>query len=81
MYTFETRSEGQADDYYQMLLSRCNDIANKPNLGKQYPQVKDGLLGIKTNRHIIFYRVLDFQRIEIIRILHGRMDIASRLEE
>jgi toxin ParE1/3/4 len=80
-YTYETWSEDQADDYYQMLLSRCTDVANKPTLGKQYPQVKEGLLGIKANKYIIFYRAFDSQRIQIIRILHGRMDIASRLED
>ncbi|MEQ8928016.1 MAG: type II toxin-antitoxin system RelE/ParE family toxin [Fulvivirga sp.] len=80
-YTYETWSEDQADEYYKMLLSRCNDAAKKPSIGRKYPQVKDGLLGIIANKHLIFYRQLTSHTIEIIRILHGRMDLNSRLEE
>lgn len=80
-YTFEVWSENQADTYYSMLISSCQDIANNPHLGKNYDQITQHLLGFKTNRHIIFYRTLNENVVEITRILHERMDLKKRITE
>lgn len=80
-YTFEKWSEKQADKYYEMLLEHCQHIADDPKIGKKYDGVKDELSGIKANRHIIFYRTLIDQPIEITRILHERMDLQNRIDE
>ncbi|WP_336094183.1 type II toxin-antitoxin system RelE/ParE family toxin [Leeuwenhoekiella sp. CH_XMU1409-2] len=53
-YTCENWSENQADSYYDMLLDLCQDIANNPELGKNYDGVKSELYGLKANLHIIF---------------------------
>jgi len=37
-----------------MLLDLCQDIANNPELGKNYDGVKSELYGLKANLHIIF---------------------------
>ena len=78
-YTFEEWSEQQADKYYKSLIATCQKLSNNPNQGKPYDQVAEALLGFRINRHIIFYRKLDSDLIEIIRILHGRMDIETRI--
>jgi toxin ParE1/3/4 len=39
------------------------------------------LYGVKTNRHIIFYRKPSEEYVEITRILHERMDLKNRLNE
>jgi toxin ParE1/3/4 len=80
-YTTEEWSEQQADRYYKLLLSRCQEIANQPELGKKYEGIKNDLLGLKTEKHIIFYRKQKNKPIEITRILHGRMDLKNRLDE
>jgi len=80
-YTFDQWSEQQADDYYQMLISNCEKIANNPNFGKAYDGITPNLLGIKANKHIIFYRMIEKNEIEITRILHGRMDLKNRISE
>lgn len=48
-YTFDTWSAKQADKYYLFLLNACQDIADNPNLGKNYAKVKKELFGFKTN--------------------------------
>lgn len=78
-YTLVTWSEKQADKYYNLLLSACSELAKKPNLGKKYEIVSAGLLGYRSGEHIIFYCILSNNEIEIIRILHGRMDLKSQL--
>ena len=80
-YTFDNWSEEQADKYYNMLLGFCQDIADNPELGKNYDGIRTGLLGLKANRHIIFYRKIETSPIEIIRILHERMDLKNRIKE
>lgn len=80
-YTFEVWSEKQADKYYVELISDCVEIAENPNLGKNYEGISNQLLGLKLNRHIIFYRTLEKDYIEITRILHERMDLKKRIAE
>ncbi|MBO0324315.1 type II toxin-antitoxin system RelE/ParE family toxin [Muricauda sp. CAU 1633] len=80
-YTVEKWSEQQADRYYNLLLDSCQDIANNPELGKNYDGITTNLYGLKTNRHIIFYRKRLDQPIEITRILHEQMDLKNRVTE
>jgi toxin ParE1/3/4 len=77
-YTYDEWSENQADKYYFLLLSSCQEIAENPNLGKKYDNVTENLLGYKSNKHIIFYQIVSNSEVEIIRILHGRMDLKSK---
>ena len=80
-YTFEVWSEKQADKYYDELISNCQEIAENPNSGKNYEGISTQLLGIMANRHIIFYRTLNDDYVEITRILHERMDLKKRIAE
>ncbi|MFD1552909.1 type II toxin-antitoxin system RelE/ParE family toxin [Putridiphycobacter roseus] len=80
-YTFEVWSERQADKYYESLVSNCQEIADNPDLGKNYDEIAEKLLGMKTNRHIIFYRTVNKDYVEITRVLHERMDLKKRIAE
>jgi len=80
-YTFKVWLERQADIYYESLISNCQEIAENPDLGKNYDGITENLLGMKANRHIIFYRTLNENYVEITRILHERMDLRKRITE
>ena len=80
-YTFDQWFEKQADKYYEMLLENCQRIGDDPNIGKNYAGIRDELFGLKTNRHIIFYRKFNDRPIEITRILHERMELKNRINE
>lgn len=80
-YTVENWSENQADIYYDMFLDICQDIADNPQLGRNYDVIKSDLFGLKANLHIIFYRKSEVNPIEITRILHERMDLKRRITE
>lgn len=79
--TFEVWSEKQADKYYDGLIFNCQEIAENPDLGKKYKGISKQLLGMRANRHIIFYRTLNEDYIEITRILHERMDLKKKIAE
>tara|TARA_R110002124_G_scaffold283215_1_gene458969 strand:- start:2786 stop:3085 length:300 start_codon:yes stop_codon:yes gene_type:complete len=80
-YTLDIWSEKQADKYYDGLISNCQEIAENPDLGKNYEGISERLLGMKANQHIIFYRTVNENYVEITRILHERMDLKKRITE
>jgi len=47
-------------------------------MGRERPEIKSGYRSIAEGKHVIFYRAGD-NGIEILRILHGRMNIEHRL--
>jgi len=79
-YTFQNWSESQADKYYFMLLGICQDLANGKVPARQYPEIHTEILGTRAEQHIIFFRHVGKNAIEVVRILHSRMDLRSRIE-
>lgn len=80
-YTFEEWSESQADKYYSALKFDCMQIGKNPNIGKEYDGINKNLLGLRSGKHIIFYQVITKDEVEIIRILHERMDLKNRINK
>ena len=78
-YNIATWSEKQAEIYYNLLMDSCQGLAEKPLRGKSYDSVEKNVLGYKTGEHIIFYRIISADEIEIARILHGMMDLKSKI--
>ena len=80
-YTYEVWSESQADKYYELLTNSFREISENPALGKNYNEIDSTILGLRVGKHIVFYRLIHVNDVEIIRILHQRMDLKSRMEE
>lgn len=80
-YTIDTWSEKQADKYYQVLLDSFTEIAENPRIGRNYNGITNQLFGLKAGRHIIFYRILGEDFVEITRILHEQMDLKNRVND
>ncbi|MBK8807261.1 MAG: type II toxin-antitoxin system RelE/ParE family toxin [Bacteroidales bacterium] len=77
-YTFAHWSEKQADKYFQEIINHCSVIANHPKIGQNYETLMKGLKGSKINKHILFYRQIRQDEIEVIRILHERMKTVAK---
>ncbi|MFN8250769.1 MAG: type II toxin-antitoxin system RelE/ParE family toxin [Ferruginibacter sp.] len=80
-YTVNTWSERQADKYYFMLLDSCQDLADGRVSGKNYPEINIDIFGFRAGQHILFYRKLSPDKVEIARILHAQMDLKNRIQE
>lgn len=80
-YTFEEWSENQADKYYATIKLACLNIGENPEVGTKYDKISEGILGIKSGKHIIFYQIISKDEIEVIRILHERMDLKNIINE
>ncbi|MCQ2116993.1 MAG: type II toxin-antitoxin system RelE/ParE family toxin [Bacteroidales bacterium] len=80
-YTLNTWSEQQADEYYLSLVNTFAAIANNPcYLDKEYVEIHRGLFRRACRKHLVFYRPVENGDVEIVRILHERMDIASKFK-
>jgi toxin ParE1/3/4 len=80
LYTVEKWSIEQADRYYNLIFDEINYICKDINAGKSMEHVRKGYRASKVKSHLIFYRVLN-DTVEVIRILHERMDIENRLND
>ncbi len=80
-YTYEVWSESQADKYYEILISSFQETVQNPGPGKNYGEIDSAILGLQVGKHIIFYRVVQSDNIEILRILHQTMDLKARIDE
>ena len=80
-YTVDEWSEKQADKYYLMLLSFCQELADDIIAGKSYIEVDNDLLGFKVGQHILIYKKQNTGHILVVIILHSRMELKNRLED
>jgi toxin ParE1/3/4 len=78
-YTVKTWSVNQAEIYYGLLIDSSPKLAAEPTLGKSYEVIEKHVLGFKAGQHLIFYRTIAAQEIDVIRILHGMMDLKNQL--
>ncbi len=77
-YTVETWGEKQAEKYLQDIEDKLNQLAANPELGKRRPEIVPGYYSFPVQKHIIFYLIPD-SHIDIIGILHGKMDVDKNL--
>lgn len=75
-------SERQIDTYYGLLIASCRKLANNPVLfGREYKELGEKVYGSKVNKHIVFYRILDDGIMEVVCILHERIDLNNRFAD
>ena len=73
-YTLQEWGKIQANKYLSNLQKRFKWLLENPNLGKHRPEIKHNYYSFNESRHIIFYKI-DKNNINILNILHKKMDI------
>ncbi len=81
LYTFENWSLEQADRYYNLILDEIEFISENFESGKSADYIKNGYRSSIVKSHIIFYKKSRRNIVEIIRVLHQKMDIENRMDE
>ncbi|MCO5236504.1 MAG: type II toxin-antitoxin system RelE/ParE family toxin [Chitinophagaceae bacterium] len=82
LHTFENWSLEQADRYINLIFDEIEYLSDNPNSGKDFSHIRKNYRCAKVKSHLIFYRLIEKQsEIEVIRVLHQRMDIENRLSE
>ena len=81
LYTLENWSLEQADRYYNLILDEIEFISENFESGKSADYIKKGYRSSIVKSHIIFYRKSRRNIVEIIRVLHQKMDIENRIDK
>jgi toxin ParE1/3/4 len=79
-YTVEKWSIEQADRYHSLIFAEIDYICKNINTGKPMDHVRKGYRAAKVKSHLIFYRIAN-ETVEIIRILHERMDVDRQITD
>lgn len=81
IYTAETWSIEQADRYYNLILDEIEYIANNFETALDFSHIRNGYRCSKVKSHLVFFRTTKAKEIEVVRILHEKMDIENRLTD
>ncbi len=79
VYTYEKWSVEQADRYYNLIINEIEYIASNPDSGRSMEHIKEGYRVSTIKSHLVFYKLSIDKTVEIVRILHQRMDVESRI--
>lgn len=76
-YTAERWSIEQADRYTDEIREACAALAAGSKRGRAV-EIRRGYLKYPVSAHLLYFRI-DGDRIEIMRVLHQRMDVSRHL--
>jgi toxin ParE1/3/4 len=79
MYTFNKWTKEQADRYFDSIITEIEFLADNFMTGKSAEQTRKNYRVTKVKSHLIFFRKAENDIVEIVRILHQRMDIKTHL--
>jgi toxin ParE1/3/4 len=77
-YTQRRWGAKQRDRYLELFLAAFKKLANQSSLGRECDEIKHGLLSHLCESHVIYFRRVA-RGIEVLRILHQRMDARAHL--
>ncbi|NJL09521.1 MAG: type II toxin-antitoxin system RelE/ParE family toxin [Calothrix sp. SM1_7_51] len=77
---FTSRNIDAGERFIDEFNKKCVYLANFPNMGRSYADVKDYLRGVLLGNYVILYRVTD-SGIEILRVVSGYRDLESLFKE
>ncbi len=80
-YTQATWGRDQRTRYLTLLDTGFRALADNPLMGKECDDIRPGYRKHQIERHIAFYRQSGSGQIEIVRVLHERMDMKVNLSE
>jgi len=78
-FSYEMWSVEQANRYHELLMNEIEYLSLNPDSGKRYDFGRKGYLISKVKSHLIFYKKNKKKGIDVIRILHQRMDLIAQL--
>ena len=69
----------QAEEYLRELQHAIDRAAANPRIGHACNEIRPGYRKLAAGSHTLFYRVTADDLIDVVRILHQRMDVDRHL--
>lgn len=79
-YGLSQWGQAQSEHYLSRIKDQLRLLTRQPRMGIERPELLPGARSLAVARHVLFYR-LNENRIEIIRVLHGRQDPHRHLQQ
>ena len=80
-YTEEHWGREKRNNYLHDIDHAFQQLASNNKLGKRCDHIRAGYRSFPIGSHIIFYLIGDDEMVEIIRVLHERMDVSVHVME
>lgn len=77
-YTQAQWGSSRAEDYLRQIKNAAELLAANPDAGRACDDIRPGYRKYPVGSHMVFYR-RSVGAIEIVRILHARMDVTRHL--
>ncbi len=81
IYTAENWSVEQADRYYNLIIDEIEYIVENLSMARDFGKIRKSYKYSKVKSHLIFFKKNKTNKIEVVRVLHERMNIENRLAE
>jgi toxin ParE1/3/4 len=78
-YTHQTWGLAQRNRYLALLDDSFHRLADNAQLGWDCSDLRAGYRKYHIGKHVVFYRQIEDRQIEIVRVLHDRMDMQTRI--
>ncbi|MCR5856147.1 type II toxin-antitoxin system RelE/ParE family toxin [Mesorhizobium sp. J428] len=79
-YTADNWGADRADRYVREIRRACASISVDGREGRKIFEIKANYRKLSVGSHFIIFRLVHGQ-VDVVRVLHQRMDIASHLED
>ena len=77
VYTNKEWGTTQRKQYLAHLVQYFEELGEHPKRGKPCGEIRPGYRKYPEGKHVIFYRMCDDGIVEIVRVLHERMDFGN----
>lgn len=80
-YTEEKWGREKRNNYLHDIDQAFQQLAANHQLGRRCDHIRTGYRTFPVGSHIIFYLIGNDELVEIIRVLHKRMDVSPRVRD
>lgn len=77
--TYDRWGVDQAEQYLRELQHAIDRAAANPRIGRACDEIRPGYRKLSAGSHTLFYRVTGEGTIDVVRVLHQRMDVDRNL--
>lgn len=79
-YSGDRWGDGQAEKYVYEIQRAIERVVDNPEIGRACDEVRPDYRKHAVGSHTLYYRIVSVDMIDVVRILHQRMDIDRHLD-
>jgi toxin ParE1/3/4 len=81
IYTAENWSIEKANRYYNLIVDEIEYVSANFEVTTDFGNIRKNYKFSKVKSHLVFYKKTENTEMEVVRILHERMDLKNRIND